>query len=319
MAVLVSSSACRTLRYSDPEELRTVTREAEIELLQASRGGLEGATTRFSAREVAMQHTVLSTSTILRGAASPSSIVLFLPLRWEGEYKLNGVTIEQPRLLSIEDEFVRSATNLDTLSFALPREPVEAAALALAGLAEKKREIGTAAIQGPPTELAALEAQMVRLARLTRLHPEALDVTECREALERQLLTEAVGLFAKLYESPSSTTRIDTGKHEVVRRAEERFETAPEKPVSLADLCLAAGVSARALQYAFRDLYGVSPIRYFRLRRLHEAHRSLRTALPERSAVKRAALGAGLTDLGRFSVEYRALFGQSPSATLTEH
>ena len=111
--------------------------------------------------------------------------------------------------------------------------------------------------------------------------------------------------------------RIDTSQHEVVRRAEERFETAGEKPVSLADLCLAAGVSARALQYAFRDLYGVSPIRYFKLRRLHKAHRSLKSAVPERSAVKRAALEAGLTDLGRFSVEYRALFGQSPSATLT--
>ena len=223
------------------------------------------------------------------------------------------------RLLVIEDQIARVATNLDTLSFALPREPVEAAALALAGLAEKEREIGTAAIQGPPTELAALETQMVRLARLARLHPEALDVAECREALERQLLTEAVGLFAKLYALPSSAIRIDTSKHEVVRRAEERFEAARERPVSLADLCLAARVSARTLQYAFHDLYGVSPIRYFRLRRLHEAHRCLRTALPERSAVKRAALGAGLTDLGRFSVEYRALFGQSPSATLTEH
>ena len=264
-----------------------------------------------------MQHTALPTSTILRGAVNPSSMVLFLPLRWEGEYKLNGVTIEQPRLLSVEDEFARLATNLDTLALGLPREPVEAAALALAGLAEQKREMGTAAIQGPPTELAALETQMVRLARLARLHPEALDVAECREALERQLLTEAVGLFAKLYTSPSYAMRIDTSKHEVVRRAEERFETAGEKPVSLADLCLAAGVSARALQYAFRDLYGVSPIRYFKLRRLHKAHRSLKSAVPERSAVKRAALEAGLTDRGRFSVEHRALFGQSPSATLT--
>jgi transcriptional regulator GlxA family with amidase domain len=159
---------------------------------------------------------------------------------------------------------------------------------------------------------------MVRLARLARLHPEALDVAERREELERQLLAEAVGLFARLHASRSYTTPIDTSKHEIVRRAEARFEAAGEKPVSLADLCLAAGVSARCLQYAFRDLYGVSPIRYFRLRRLHEAHRSLRSALPGRSAVKRAALGAGLTDLGRFSVEYRELFGQSPSATLTE-
>jgi len=40
--------------------------------------------------------------------------------------------------------------------------------------------------------------------------------------------------------------------------------------------------------------------------------------VPGRSAIKRAALGAGLTHLGRFAAEYRDLFGESPSATLNQ-
>ena len=39
----------------------------------------------------------------------------------------------------------------------------------------------------------------------------------------------------------------------------------------------------------------------------------------DRSPVKQAALSVGLTELGRFSIEYKALlFGHSPSATLSK-
>jgi transcriptional regulator GlxA family with amidase domain len=151
-----------------------------------------------------------------------------------------------------------------------------------------------------------------------RVQTKALELAENRETLERGLITEVVALLSKLFGSSEDVHRLDGTRNQIVRRAEERFEAAGEKPVSLADLCVAAGVSARTLQYAFRDLYGMSPIQYFKVRRLHRARRALKSAIPERSAVKRAALAAGLSDLGRFSVEYRALFGQSPSATLTE-
>ena len=60
----------------------------------------------------------------------------------------------------------------------------------------------------------------------------------------------------------------------------------------------------------------VSPLAYFHKRRLGNARRNLIHSAPGRGAVKNAALSAGLTELGRFSVEYRKLFGESPSATL---
>ena len=78
-------------------------------------------------------------------------------------------------------------------------------------------------------------------------------------------------------------------------------------------------MSARSLQYAFRDIYGMTPIQCFKARRLARARTLLRKAQPERGAVKRAALEVGATELGRFSVDYRSFFGESPSVTLSRH
>ena len=87
--------------------------------------------------------------------------------------------------------------------------------------------------------------------------------------------------------------------------------------VSLADLCAAASVSKSTLYLAFQRVCGQPPLEYFYRRRLTRARLSLLESSPQRGAVKRAALDTGFTELGRFAVEYRRLFGESPSATLS--
>jgi AraC-like DNA-binding protein len=76
------------------------------------------------------------------------------------------------------------------------------------------------------------------------------------------------------------------------------------------------GVSQSSLHLAFYSVCGEPPLAYFHKRRLMRARSALLNSAPERSAVKRAALDVGFTELGRFSVEYRRLFGESPSVTL---
>jgi AraC-like DNA-binding protein len=60
----------------------------------------------------------------------------------------------------------------------------------------------------------------------------------------------------------------------------------------------------------------MGPIRYLTLRRMHLVRRALLGADPSKANVTRIVTDHGFWELGRFSVAYRALFGESPSETL---
>ena len=60
----------------------------------------------------------------------------------------------------------------------------------------------------------------------------------------------------------------------------------------------------------------MGPIRYLWLRRMHQAHRALIQTAPGTATVTKIATDNGFWELGRFAVEYGALFGEAPSATL---
>ncbi|WP_169798711.1 AraC family transcriptional regulator [Falsihalocynthiibacter arcticus] len=89
-----------------------------------------------------------------------------------------------------------------------------------------------------------------------------------------------------------------------------------EAQPGIVDLCAAVGVSARTLQYAFRDYVGMSPVTYLRLWRLNRAHAALLEADTRSTSVTEVAMQFNFGHLGRFSGDYNRLFGEVPSITL---
>lgn len=102
-----------------------------------------------------------------------------------------------------------------------------------------------------------------------------------------------------------------------LRRAEVFLDANADRPVSSAELADQVGVSVRALQLAFRRYRKSSPQRFVRDRRLELARRRLIAG--SGVTVADVALASGFAHLGRFSVEYRARFGESPSETRRRH
>ena len=84
----------------------------------------------------------------------------------------------------------------------------------------------------------------------------------------------------------------------------------------MSELCLAAHVSERRLRKAFVDEFDQPPSRFFRIWALNEAHRRLATDESGRINVTRVATDLGFGHLGRFSGQYRSLYGEAPSSTL---
>jgi len=87
--------------------------------------------------------------------------------------------------------------------------------------------------------------------------------------------------------------------------------------VCVREVCVAAGCSARTLQYAFLSQLWMTPMACLNLLRLHRVREQLVTwcEWPGMS-VKSAALQTGFWDLGHFAASYRRHFGELPSETL---
>lgn len=102
----------------------------------------------------------------------------------------------------------------------------------------------------------------------------------------------------------------------ILRRAEEFMRMNLRHNIYMNEICDAAGVSERALRYAFDDLLGISPNRYLSMLRLCAACRGLSSADAGRKSVKAIALSCGLWDLSRFAENYRRVFGELPRDTL---
>lgn len=129
-------------------------------------------------------------------------------------------------------------------------------------------------------------------------------------------MRNALGAVLGDLDRPTCKTVCRTLAHyRTAQRAERHMRERVSEGLCIDDICAELGVSRRYLEYAFVDAFGTSPSRYFRLLRLHTVRRGLRSR-GSATTVTSEASNNGFNHLGLFSTQYRALFGETPSATL---
>ncbi|MEV6240778.1 AraC family transcriptional regulator [Lentzea sp. NPDC051838] len=101
-----------------------------------------------------------------------------------------------------------------------------------------------------------------------------------------------------------------------IRRAMTIIEEHADEPLTVEDIAEAVGVGVRSLQAGFRRFADTTPLAYLRDVRLGQVHTELLAAEPGSVNVTDVATRWAFPHLGRFSVQYRERFGESPSATL---
>jgi AraC family transcriptional regulator, ethanolamine operon transcriptional activator len=102
----------------------------------------------------------------------------------------------------------------------------------------------------------------------------------------------------------------------VVKTAEDFAVSHVGDHLHVTDLCQAAGVSERGLQYAFKEVMGLTPVTYLIRLRLHHVRKALLAATHGSTTVSAEALDWGFWHFGEFSRAYRDCFGELPSDTL---
>lgn len=106
-------------------------------------------------------------------------------------------------------------------------------------------------------------------------------------------------------------------RQQIVEQVKNYLHLHQDSAVTINDLCALCYVSRRTLQYSFETILGLSPLRYLRLSRLNGARRELLTS--QKKSIADIASKWGFWHLSQFSHDYKQLFNELPSVTLSKN
>ncbi len=311
----MASSEVRS--FQDPWEHEAFYRGANLKVLVTTTGKYNGALTRIGLHRLWMQRSDASLPQIMHFTNSFDRWpIAFVADPQQAPSYHNGSEILPDMIVatSIESEHhcrVLGSSRFATMS--LPPQDLLAANQALTG-----RELAG------PAEIRHVRVSHHLIGRLRRLHdatchlaentPDILAHPEVARAIEEKLVRAMVGCF-----SEAATSEGRAGSHlrmPVMQRFERAIREAEGQPLYLTEICAKVGVHERTLRNYCLEYLGMSPYQYLWRRRMNQARRALSLSDPAEKTVTTIANDYGFWELGRFSVAYRKLFGESPSTTL---
>jgi AraC-like DNA-binding protein len=160
--------------------------------------------------------------------------------------------------------------------------------------------------------------------QLRRLHEEACHVAETKPAIishpevARALEQDVLHALVTCLTAEDAEERGAVRQHraDIMVRFEEMLATRFDRHLPTPEMGLIIGVSERTLRVCCAEFLGMGPSEYARLRRLNLVRAALRRADPATTTVAEHARRCGFSELGRFAVLYRNVFGETPSTTL---
>jgi AraC-like DNA-binding protein len=307
----------RVFAFTDPDAYQERIRASNAAILTSGRGEFRASLTHITLDRVWMQWGSDSLPRIARTTVDPGrAILMFLADPDQPATQIGGREMANDNLVVYgrgSTNIVRTDASTRWASVSLDHAELMAAGKAITG-----REVvcpsDTYLVAPPPLVMTQLKAIHSLAIKLAKTAPEALLAQAAARALEQQI---KYAMVACLTGDRPSERRWLPGQHaRIVNRFLEFLEVRPDEPVYLAEICAAIGASERTLRTCCQEVLGVGPVRYLWLRRMYLARQALLHADALAATVTEIATAHGFWELGRFSVEYRGLFGESPSESL---
>ena len=295
--------------FRDADEAAAATPGADMELSPTHRSGCQWGLRQTSLGASRMLMGAWPTALVANGSIQRGTLAFVFGIRKARRFAVNGCELGPDCIAVLPEglEFAIAADDdtrwaafqvsmryFETLRAAIPSQ----AAITSGQL--NMFQVG-AARQVP------LYRTLRAAVRFAGSDPTRLQDHRVCDALERTLVRR---LVACLQHSPRDGRRAQSW---LVRMLVEHLRE-NRGIVEPMDLCRVLGIGDRALRRLFAEVFGMSPAKYLRLRRLHHSRRLLEHG--GAGSVSQAGTALGFFDLGRFAADYRRLFGELPSTTL---
>ncbi len=301
------------IRFDGIDALNDESRRSGIEFTQLEPGALQAEYQLASTGRVHFSVATYSMWLLANGSPPPGCAIVALPPLGDHPVSPEGFVLGEGCLyFEPGREFVR----------ALPSgAPIVAVVVDHAAF----EEVAEAELGIPLSRIARMgvfetrgEASRSRLvADVLQLAGRALEHDPAHGSARGHLSEIESDLFRALLEAslPSGLARKRPDRLRVARRAAVLLHEKAAAPDAIADVARELKTTLRTLESGFRETFGISPRLYRQCVRLQRARDDLRRAR-EGETVGTVAMRHGLLHLGRFSVSYRRMFGESPMATL---
>ena len=166
-----------------------------------------------------------------------------------------------------------------------------------------------------PDKMLTLRAYLKELWYLMEHKPHFLNFPHLKKIVLEDFIPLLIDTFSN-HEKNSNKFAIPLSRAQIVRQAEDYMMSRLDRPLTLKELSQSLNISHRPIFYGFQEIFGLSPMAYLKVQRLHGVRRSLKLANPETSSVMAIANQFGFWSAGHFSRDYQKMFGELPSATI---
>ncbi|MBT1509470.1 helix-turn-helix domain-containing protein [Bradyrhizobium sp. SRL28] len=299
------------VEFSDFEALRHVVQDSTVDIVQIGNGVMSGV----------IEHMKVGTIGIATGSYT-QGIRMRGPLslrRWafsvtgeDGPALVNHVEAKPGDQIITppghELYFVREDANRYAVALIEPDELFSFVEGLQPGAAELWNNVGNVLAVDPQT--AAYRADTFQTL-FTALQDPTL-TPEAMEFYRLNLLELATGPM--LSRAKDGFVRLKQSAMALVREVDRYLTEAGSRPVHIFELCSVFNVSKRTLHRAFHDVMGIGAITFSRNKRLGAVHSVLKQG--GRVLVRDVAKQHGFLQPGKFTQEYRRLFGERPSETV---
>ena len=309
------------LECFDPDELKQVIDSAQITHTLVQGGRLRFDLQRLQLGSGTLDCGLYGSAILAEGDFPAQAVAVGMVVEGPGPILRNG---EFNRLHSVQlygenaEISYRAEPETRWMVYAIDRATLQEASIELTGRPLPIPETGSISVDPSPETGTVLARTIFETLSVAASASESSATAALAKRLQERLhydITRAVA-SAQSQERQSRIARERARRRQIVSRAEEFLRANLSEPFSLSGLADATGVGARQVQYHFQKIYGMTPLVWFRSRKLAGIRAELKRRGGSDTRVTDVAMDWGFYHLGRFSREYRRLFGEKPSDTL---
>ncbi|MFN5513791.1 MAG: helix-turn-helix domain-containing protein [Cyanobacteriota bacterium] len=305
-------------RFATVDALKAAySQQQNFQVIQLNRGRLNCKISRITLNEGVFEFRSIDTPLrILGDKASDSLTFEFILSPLEGKYISHGFSLTPDTLYGFDadrgiDLVLPKKTLMGTLT--IRRAVFESYARLMGRIDLDSRFFAQNYIQNPIT-FGPVQDYLRELYGLVKTQDTLLDHAAIHRLLLEDylpLLIQAIPPSGKPKQKPPPFLR----RSPMVLKIEAYLLNHLHHPITLQELGERFYVSKSPLTYGFQEMVGMSPLAYLKILRLHAVRRVLKSAPPQTKLVT-LMQEFGFWHAGRFSQDYKALFGESPSETL---